>query len=525
MRRGACDYVIKTPNHIRRLPHTIHAQLEKKRAAEVSNRLRQERDRLFDYSLDPLCIAGFDGYFKQLNPAWSNTLGWTTEELLAQPYVELVHPDDRETTTLAISRMVQEHVSLSFESRYRCRDGTYKYLSWNAYPLDEDRLVFAVARDNTARRKAEEENERQLERLAALRQIDLAINAAFDLRVVLNILVEQAARQLRVDQADILLFNQESLMLEYAAGYGFRAGRGPAARMHIGEGYAGRALMQRRVVHVPNLAAAAADPPRGLPPLGDSSVVAYYCVPLIAKGQIMGAMEIFHHAALNSDTEWLDFLQNLAGQAAIAIDNAQLFEGLQRSNADLALAYDATIESWSRALDLRDKETAGHSERVTDMTIKLALAKSIADPDIVHIRRGALLHDIGKMGVPDHILLKPGSLTDEEWVIMRKHPVLAYELLSSIAYLRPALDIPYCHHEKWDGTGYPRGLQGEHIPLAARIFAVVDVWDALRSDRPYRNAWPVEAVYDYIQAQAGLHFDPSVVKTFLDPNVIRLNAG
>ena len=269
MRRGACDYVIKTPQHIRRLPHTIHAQLEKKRAAEASSRLRQERDRLFAYSLDPLCIAGFDGYFKQLNPAWSNTLGWTTEELLAQPYIEFVHPDDRETTTRAISRMVQEHVALSFESRYRCRDGTYKFLSWNAYPLDEDRLVFAVARDNTARKSAEEVNERQLERLAALRQIDLAITAAFDLRVVLNILVEQAARQLRVDQADILLFNQQTLMLEYAAGYGFRSRPAPAARLHIGEGYAGRAVMERRVVHVPNLAAAAGDLPQRRP-LGDA---------------------------------------------------------------------------------------------------------------------------------------------------------------------------------------------------------------------------------------------------------------
>ena len=157
---------------------------------------------------------------------------------------------------------------------------------------------------------------------------------------------------------------------------------------------------------------------------------------------------------------------------------------------ELVLAYDATIEGWSRALDLRDRETEGHTERVVDLTLRLARAMGMADTELVHIRRGALLHDIGKMGVPDSILLKPGALTDEEWVTMHRHPLLAYNLLNAISYLRPAIDIPYCHHEKWDGSGYPRGLRGEQIPLPARLFAIVDVWDALRSDRPYRKAWP-----------------------------------
>jgi putative nucleotidyltransferase with HDIG domain len=168
-----------------------------------------------------------------------------------------------------------------------------------------------------------------------------------------------------------------------------------------------------------------------------------------------------------------------------------------------------------RALDLRDKETEGHTQRVTELTLKLARAAGMTEEELVHVRRGALLHDIGKMGVPDHILLKPGKLTDEEWVEMRKHPVFAYELLSPIAYLRPALDIPYCHHEKWDGTGYPRGLKGEQIPLAARLFAVADVWDALRSDRPYRQSWPKEKVIEHIKSLSGTHLDPKSVELFL----------
>lgn len=205
----------------------------------------------------------------------------------------------------------------------------------------------------------------------------------------------------------------------------------------------------------------------------------------------------------------------LAGQAAIAIDNMAMFDKVQHSHLELVLAYDATIEGWARALDLRDKETEGHSQRVTEMTLRLARALGMNEEKLVHIRRGALLHDIGKLGVPDSILLKAGPLTAEEWEIMRRHPQYAYEMLSSIAYLQPALDIPYCHHEKWDGTGYPRGLKGEQIPLAARIFAVVDVWDALSSDRPYRPAWPQEKVRAYLKEEAGKHFDPSIVEVFL----------
>jgi putative nucleotidyltransferase with HDIG domain len=255
---------------------------------------------------------------------------------------------------------------------------------------------------------------------------------------------------------------------------------------------------------------------------GLEAFVSYAALPLIAKGQIKGVLEVFHrtHRALGEG--WNSFLETLADQAAIAIDGAQLFDHLQRSNSELALAYEATIEGWSRAMDLRDKETEGHTLRVTEMTIQLADAMGMDDAEIVHVRRGALLHDIGKIGVPDGILLKPGPLTDEEWVVMRSHPQLAYDMLAPISYLRPALDIPYCHHERWDGTGYPRGLKGEQIPLAARLFAVVDVWDALRSDRPYRTGWSEERTLEHIRSLAGSHFEPRAVDLFLQ---LRAAAG
>jgi putative two-component system response regulator len=187
---------------------------------------------------------------------------------------------------------------------------------------------------------------------------------------------------------------------------------------------------------------------------------------------------------------------------------------LREANTQLLSAYEATIEGWSHAMDLRDRETEGHSQRVTQLTVKMSQALGLGNDDIMHIRRGALLHDMGKIGVPDAILHKPGPLTDDEWILMRKHPQFAFDMLYPIEYLRPALEIPLSHHEKWDGTGYPRGLKGEEIPLAARMFSVVDVWDALTSDRPYRPAWSEEEALKYIREQSDKHFDPQAVDLF-----------
>lgn len=303
--------------------------------------------------------------------------------------------------------------------------------------------------------------------------------------------------------------------LEYAVGAGFRTTALQHTRLRLGEGYAGRAALERRIINIPDLAEV--DNSLKLSPrLAEEDFVTYYAVPLIAKGQVEGVLEIFHREPLAPDQEWLDFLEALSTQAAIAIDNARLFDNLQRSNVELKLAYDTTLEGWAHALELRDKETEGHTRRVAEMTARLARKMGMRDEELVHVRRGALLHDIGKMGIPDGILLKPGELTEEEWEIIHRHPVYAYEMLAPINFLRRALDIPYCHHEQWNGSGYPRGLKGEQIPLAARIFAVVDVYDALTSNRPYREAWPEEKALRYIREQAGQHFDPEVVEAFLD---------
>ncbi len=359
-----------------------------------------------------------------------------------------------------------------------------------------------------------EQTARRLDQLQALHTIDQAISSSFDLRPILYTVISQTITQLGVDAVDVLLFHPHLQTLDYIAGQGFHTRAIEQTHLRLGECFAGRAAFERRTFHVSNLSETNSNFTRASLLAGESFLEGY-AVPLIAKGEIKGVLEVFHRASLPQNTEWLDFLETLAGQAAITIDQTQLFDNLQRANLELIIAYDATIEGWARAMDLRDMETENHTRRVTEMTLSLAKALGIKDNEILYIRRGALLHDIGKMGVPDNILLKEGKLTEEEWVLMRRHPQFAYEMLYPIKYLRLSLDIPYCHHEKWDGTGYPRGLKGEQIPLVARIFAVIDVWDAITSDRPYRKRWTRTKALSHIKEQSGKHFDPRVVDGFL----------
>ena len=364
------------------------------------------------------------------------------------------------------------------------------------------------------RKQAEQEIQRQLKRLSGLRMVDLAISSSFDLHFILDIVLQQVLSQLGVDATNVLLFNSQLQKLEYAASRGFQSNVFNHNQLKLGDGYAGRVVLEHKTVHISSLMETSGKLAVA-PQLANELFADYYGAPLMVKGEIKGVLEIYHRSILHVDPGWLEFLETLAGQAALAIDNAQLFERLQRTNLRLGLAYDATIEGWSRAMDLRDKAAKDYTPRVTELTLKLARLMDLSESELIHIRRGVLLHDIGTMGVPDNILHKPGKLTDAEWEIMHQHPAYAHEMLTSIEYLKPALDIPYYHHEKWDGTGYPQGLNGEQIPLAARIFAVVDVWDALTSVRPYRPAWTKAEALKYIQEQSGVHFDPQVVQQFL----------
>jgi PAS domain S-box-containing protein/putative nucleotidyltransferase with HDIG domain len=493
---------------------------ERKRA-EAELRLSEMRYRMVVENQTEFIVRWKpDGIRTFANEAYRRYFGINTEDAVHTSFMPLIVEEDRKAAEEKIKRLLSGAVESETDVHRVTRpDGSIAWQEWVDRAIQDEtgRVVelLSVGRDVTERVLAEQQIQLQLRRMRALNEIDRAISSSLDMRVSLDILLGEVIAQLGVDAASILLLNTFGQRLEFVAGKGFHTPAINRSQMRLGDGLAGQVGLERKVIHIQDLPALGSEFKRA-ELLKDERFVEYFGVPLIAKGFLKGVLEIFNRTALETDPEWVYYLETLGGQAAIAIDNVQMFEGMQQLNLDLVSAYDATIAGWSRAMDLRDKETEGHTQRVTELTLKLAERMGISRHEMIHVRRGALLHDIGKLGIPDQILLKPGKLTDEEWVIMRQHPNYAFEMLNSIHYLRPAIDIPYCHHEKWDGSGYPRGLKSDLIPLPARVFAVVDVWDALRSDRPYRAGWSTEQTLAYIREQAGKHFDPEVVEAFLE---------
>jgi len=383
--------------------------------------------------------------------------------------------------------------------------------------LDERdlRLLTAVA-DMAAnalhRVTLHEQTETRLRHLTALRTIEQTINSSLDLRVTFNVILKQAADILGADAVIIYLYNTRTLMMDVAAHSGLHTDRKKLTTQRIGEGLAGRAALTRRLLEWHS--------PEELEPVDkdffeDEGIQSYCVNPLIVKSEIKGALAVFYRTPFFPDEECHDNLATLAAQTAIAVDNLSMFDSLQRSSVSLTMAIDETLEGWVRTLDSRMVGLETNTERLLELTLRLARAAGINEAECVHVTRGALLHDIGKTHIPEAVLNKPGALNDEEWQLVRTHPQMGHDLLLPIKYLKPALDIPYCHHERWDGSGYPRGLKGEEIPLAARVFAIVDVYDALLSKRPYRAAWSREKALAYLHQNAGILFDRHLVDLFM----------
>ena len=489
---------------------------------EADKALKEERDfseRII--STSNAIIVGLDKehIIRLFNKGAEKVTGYKKDDVLGEDWFSLVFRPEIASEMNKVWDDSWGAVSHAYVNPIWTKEGEKRIISWQSTGLYEDvdkekQLLLSIGEDITERKKAEDKIKVQLSHLDALHIIDSAILASTDLSSMLDVVLMQAKKELAIDAADLLVFNPASQSLECAARVGFKTDALAYTQLRLRKGLAGQAALQRTRFYVEDLR----EDPQLLsesPELLSEKFIAYFGVPLITKGKVKGVLEIFHRAPLNQDIEWLSFLDTLAGQAAIAIENISLFEGLQKSNMDLRLAYDTTLEGWAHALELRDMETEGHSRRVTTQTTELATAMGVDKNQIVHIRRGALLHDIGKMGISDAVLRKRGAFTDDERREMQQHPVYAYAMLKKIIFLKPALDIPYSHHEKWDGTGYPLGMRGLAIPLAARIFSVVDVYDALTNDRRYRKAWSQEKALTYLRDESGTYFDPDVVDAFI----------
>ena len=354
----------------------------------------------------------------------------------------------------------------------------------------------------------------ELDQTQAQYAIDRAVASLYDIDPMQEVICEQGCKFLPADAVSLLLYQSHTMSLVYGDSSGFYQTLPSNLEVQMGEGPAGQAALDKNTVYIENLESAVSKCHR-YETFIKEGFLSYLAVPLVVKGELKGVLEIFHRQPFDYDAGFEQRVESLAHQAGIAIDNLQLYDQLKRNNQELLLTYETSIEDLAEAQDMSDQDTEGHTLRVTLLTLKLARKMGVDEDELVHIRRGAMLHDMGRINIPDSILGKEGPLTDEEWEVMQKHPDNAFKMLSPIAYLRRAIDIPYCHHEKWDGTGYPRGLKGTEIPLAARIFAVADVYDALTSDRPYRDAWPHKKALEHIQQGAGSHFDPQVVEAFM----------
>lgn len=379
-------------------------------------------------------------------------------------------------------------------------------------PPELERIqVLAETIGNAVRRaQLREKLAKRVAHLEALRQVDQAILASMDLAPSLEILLDKLFL-LPLDAAAFFLYEPREKALRLAAHRGFRTPV-PPQTLFLGQGHVGRAALTGEKVAVDDLRREPGSHPEFT---REEGLVAERAYPLLARGSLLGVLAVFTRRPWDLLGEDEAFLEALVGQSALALDSLRVLRDLQKSQRELEAAYELTLWGWAKAVELRDQETAGHTERVTALTLRLAEALGVPEEDLDDLRRGAILHDVGKIAIPDRILLKPGPLTEEEWRVMKLHPVYAYEWLSGIPFLKKALDVPYAHHERWDGSGYPRGLKGLEIPLSARIFAVADVYDALTSDRPYRKAWPKEKALAYIREEAGKQFDPEVVEAFL----------
>jgi len=488
---------------------------------QMENALRESEERfreLIEHGSEAILLIDAQGTIFFGSPAAERLLDYSSQEILGRSGLKDVHPDELKPVRELLARLLSEPGSTQrLEYRLRHKDGSWRWIdtfATNSLHVPAVHGIVLNSRDITERKQAELKIQEQLERLTALSEIDRSIASRSDVQVSLNLMLSRAINLLAVDAAAVLLLDPFRNALEYKAEIGIHTDATQNASVPLRTSLAERVALEGRMVEFRS----GSNEPENqhlADYLRRENFASYHGAPLVVKGKVIGVLEMFSRLLIERDQDWLDFFGALAGQTAIMVDSAKLFNDLQASNLELSLAYDATIEGLSRTLEVRDQETKGHSHRVAEITLRLAKAMGIPEPDLIHIHRGALLHDIGKLGVADSILFKAGLLDDAEREIMQKHPLIAFEMLAPIAYLRPALDIPYCHHEKWDGTGYPRGLKGEEIPLSARIFAVVDVWDALTSDRPYRKAWLEAEALAYIQEQAGKYFDPQVVEAFL----------
>ncbi len=487
---------------------TLLARLQAQR--ELAGREAMLR-MITDQGSDLLSVVDEQGVITYQGAASEALIGYPADFLIGKPYDGAIHRADLPGVTAALEnlrRVPGSTLNLSF--RIRHAQGKLVWLEANARNLLHEPAVRGVVihmRDVTAAQATQRYLERRVQDLTLMHDTGRLLHLSRTVPEVAEGLVDLIQGRLGYPHVQVGRVLEDGSVEAVARETEVRAA--PITRLGPGEGLIGAAVQAGQTLYVPDVRQDARYVER------HADMRSEVIVPIRVGPQLWGVLNVEDPHVDAFDRGDIQTLETVAGQAGAVLANVALLDDLRRSRDELRAAYDETLAGWARALDLRDRETEGHSQRVTDLTLALARRLGVPQEDLIHLWRGALLHDIGKVGIPDAILHKPGPLTDEEWQVMRQHPQMAFDVLRPIRFLHPALDIPLAHHEHWDGGGYPHGLRGEQIPLAARIFSIVDVWDALRSDRPYRRAWTAERALAHLAAQSGRQFDPQVVRAFM----------
>ena len=524
LKLGVVDYLVKTDGYLYRLPAVLenaHNLLslfrEKEALAQSEERFRllaeNARDVIFRLTFKPKIR------FDYISPAATQITGFSPEEIDNDPAIIFNASNENFDSSRAFLHKITLTTAPEIVFPFITKDGRRIIMELRGrVSLNKDNLpvkLEGIVRDITERIDIETKLQNRMHWLNALHTIDTAINSSFDLKLTYQVLLEQVIALTKMGAASIILLDPDLSSKQLIASSGFYSPDNNLRSIVHDDPLPVKAALERKLTSIKNEEIEASDL-QSVEFFKKEGFQSYSAVPLIVKGNVKGVLELFARENNEIDFETTSFLETIAQQAAIALESAQNFDRLQKSNQELLQAYDDTLAGWINFLDLRDEETKGHTMRVLGSTLKICNVFGFNSEEQMHIRRGVLLHDIGKVGIPDSILNKPGPLTDDEWVIMKKHPEYAYQMLYPIEYLRPALDIPFCHHERWNGKGYPRGLKGKEIPLAARIFSIVDVYGALNSNRPYRKAWKKEDIVNYIRENSGIFFDPEIVERCLE---------
>lgn len=498
----------------------LSRSIEKK----TSERLARERERLyriqFENFPDGMVLAELSEdetllSIREVNDALSHQLGYQKEELLEMTIQQLEDPKRWIESQKNLQTILEDGHAV-FEMAYTSKYGGLQPMEVHAraFEISGKKAVLYAVRGVTGRKSQEQKLQIHLQRLKSLRAIDISVASSLDVRSALNLYLDQIIHQLHFDAAAIALIDPASYTLEYQSAKGFARHNPSGLRLRLGEGFGGRVVMENRPIMIAHIQQTHRKD-RFLKVVQEEGFYSYYGIPLVARGEVKGVLEVLHRSTMHDDTETLDFMEIMAGQLSVAIDNLSMIQQLKRSVMETQMGLDQVLETWAQSIEDRMRKPKGSSLARALKAVDIGRSLGIAESQLIHVKRGALLSDLGMLSVGEDILFTSESLNEDHWALIHKHPEYARDILQQIPFLKDLMDIPLYHHERWDGEGYPYGLKGDRIPIAARIFKVIDVAEALSQPRPYRDAWSKQEIDAYLEEQSGKEFDPDIVSVML----------